>query len=169
MSTSLADTDTLRGAAVAAIAEAWGALAAEHVVPCSRYRPYIRVGRDYEGGLLSGGAAFAQFSQTLLQMYPAWFAALSGQDPRWFPDNLAFQFVEAAIAELTRRGETGDTPSDAVEVTLLHLVDYLDSDDSRPACARRVSHLMTADRKELMIAGGHDPGVPAVPGDPSDR
>jgi len=153
MSTSFADMDTLRGAAVAAIAEAWGALAAEHVVPCSRYRPYIQVGRDYEGGPLSRGPAFAQFSQTLRQMYPAWFAAPSGQDPRWFPDNLAFQFVEAAIAELTRRGETGDTPSDAVEVTLLHLVDYLDSDDSRLACARRVSHLMTADRKELTIAG----------------
>ena len=153
MSTSLADMEVLRGAAVATIAEAWGALAAEHVVPCSRYRPYVQVGRDYEGGLLAGGPAFTQFSETLKQMYPAWFAAASGQDPRWFPDHLAFRFIEAAIAELASRGETGDTPNDAAEVALLQLVDYLDSGDSRLACARRVSHLMTADRKELTIAG----------------
>jgi hypothetical protein len=152
MTTLLADMATLRDAAVAAITEAWCALAAEHVVPCSQYRPYIQVGRDYEGALLAGCPAFTQFSQRLGQMYPAWFDAPEGQDPRWFPDNLAFQFVEATIAELTRLGETGDTPNDAVEVTLLHLVDYLDSEDSRLACARRVSHLMTSDRKELTIA-----------------
>jgi len=153
MSTSLAEMDTLRGAAVAAITEAWGALAAEHVVPCSRYRPYIRVGRDYEGGLLTGRPAFTQFSEILQQIYPAWFAAPWGQERRWYPDHLAFQFIEAAIAEVTCRGETGDTPNDAVEVALLHLVDYLDSGGSRLACARRVSHLMTADRKELTIVG----------------
>ena len=153
MTTSLADIDALRGAAVAAITEVWGVLAAEHIVPCSRYRPYIQVGRDYEGRLLSGCPAFTQFSETLRQMYPAWFGAPSDDSARWFPDNLAFEFVEATIAELTRRGETGDTPNDAVEVTLLHLLDYLDSEESRLACARRVSHLMTADRKELTIAG----------------
>lgn len=153
MTTSLADMDVLRGAAAAAITEVWGVLTAEHVVPCSRYRPYIQVGRDYEGRLLSGCPAFTQLSETLRRMYPAWFGAPSDDSARWFPDNLAFDFVEAAIAELTRRGETGDTPNDAVEVALLHLIDYLDAKDSRLACARRVSHLMTADRKGLTIAG----------------
>jgi hypothetical protein len=86
-------------------------------------------------------------------MYPAWFGAPSDDSARWFPDHLAFDFVEATIAELTRRGETGDTPNDAVEIALLRLLDYLDTKDSRLACARRVSHVMTADRKELTIAG----------------
>lgn len=153
MSTSLTDIGALRRAAVAMISEAWDTLAGEHVVPCSRYRPYVQVGRDYEGVALSGRPAFKQFSGTLRELYPAWFDSPSGQFTRWYPDVLAFQFVDATIAELTRRGETGDTPNDAVEVTLLHLVDYLDSEDSRVACARRVSHLMTADRKELTIAG----------------
>jgi Apea-like HEPN len=101
---------------------------------------------------LAGRPAFTQFSEMLRQMYPAWFAAPSGQDPHWFPDHLAFRFIEAAIAELTSRGETADTPNDAAEIALLNLVDYLDSGESRLACARRVSHLMTADRKELTIA-----------------
>ncbi|HXL93103.1 MAG TPA: hypothetical protein VN969_29605, partial [Streptosporangiaceae bacterium] len=61
--------------------------------------------------------------------------------------------VLARLAELTRCGETGDTPVGAVEVTLLHLVGYRNTADSPPRPARRVSHLMTADRKELMIAG----------------
>ena len=153
MTTSLGDMEALRGAADAAITQVWGVLAAEHVVPCSRYRPYIQVGRDYQGDLLSGCPAFKQFSETLRQMYPAWFSAPSDDNARWFPDHLAFDFVEATIAELTRRGETGDTPDDAVEIALLHLIDYLDTEDSRLACARRVSHLMTADGKELTIAG----------------
>jgi hypothetical protein len=114
MTTSLTDVETLRRASVAMITEAWDALAAEHVVPCSRYRPYVQVGRDYEGLALSGSPAFTRFSETLRQLYPAWFDALSGQSPRWYPDTLAFQFVDAAIAELTRRGETGGPPSDAV-------------------------------------------------------
>jgi hypothetical protein len=54
MTTSLADMDAQRGPAVAAIAEAWGVLAGEHVVACSRYRPYIQVGRDYQGGRARG-------------------------------------------------------------------------------------------------------------------
>jgi hypothetical protein len=153
MITSLTDLETLRRAAVAMITEAWDILAAEHVVPCSRYRPYIQVGRDYEGHTLSGCPAFTQFSETLRPLYPMWFDTLSGQSPRWYPNTLTFQFIDATIAELTRLGETGDTPNDAIEVTLLHLVDYLDSKDSRLACARRVSHLMTADRQELTIAG----------------
>jgi hypothetical protein len=153
MTTSNTYIEKLRQAAVNVITEAWNALATEHVVPCSRYRPYVQVGRDYEGGALHGRPAFTRFVDTLRQLYPVWFDAAPGQFPRWSPDVLAFQFIEATIAELTRRGETGDRPSDAIEVTLLQLVDYLDSEDFRLACARRVSHLMTADRKELTIAG----------------
>lgn len=153
MTTPLGDIETLRSAAVQMIAEAWDALAAEHVVPCSRYRPYIQVGRDYEGATVMRGPAFAQFSATLQQLYPAWFEAPQGQSPRWFADNLTVRFVDACIAELALRGETGEAPSDAVEVMVLELMDYLDSPDSRLACARRVSHLMTEDRQELSVAG----------------
>jgi hypothetical protein len=150
---SLTDLNELRRAAAAMVAEAWDVLAAEHVVPCSRYRPYVQTGRDYEGQALSGRPAFMQFTGALRQQYPAWFDASPGESPLWFPDNFAFRFVEAAIAELTRRRETGNAPSDAVEVVLLELIGYLDAGDSRVACARRVSHLMTADRRELTIAG----------------
>lgn len=153
VTTSLADVETLRHAAAGVIAEAWDALAAEHVVPCSRYRPYVQVGRDYEGVLLMGGPAFGKFTVTLRAVYPGWFEAPQGQFPRWYTDNLAFRFVDACIAELSRRGETGEAPTNAVEVMVLELADYLDSADARLGCARRVSHLMTEDRQEVRFAG----------------
>ena len=70
VTTSLADVEAMRRAAVEMISEAWAALETDHVVPCSRYRPYIQVGRDYEGGALAGRPAFAQFSATLGKLYP---------------------------------------------------------------------------------------------------
>ena len=136
--TSLTDLGTLRHAAADMITEAWGRLAEENVVPCSRYRPYVQAGRDYEGGALANGPAFVQFSAALWQLYPSWFEAPQGQFPRWYPDNVAFHVIDACIAELSARGETGDTPNDAVEVVLLELADYLDSGNARLACARRV-------------------------------
>ena len=39
-------------------------------MPCSRYRPYVQVGRDYEGVALSGLPAFIQFNDTLRQLGP---------------------------------------------------------------------------------------------------
>jgi Adenylate and Guanylate cyclase catalytic domain len=83
------------------------AAAAEHVVPCFRYRPYVQVGRDYEGATVMRGPAFAQVSATLLQLYPAWFEAPQGQSRRWFADNLTVCFVDACIAELALRGGDG--------------------------------------------------------------
>jgi hypothetical protein len=111
VTTSLADVETLRHAAVQMIAEAWDALGAEHVVPCSRYRPNIQVGRDYEGMLLMGGPAFGNFTATLRAVYPAWFEAPQGQFPHWPADTLAFRFVDACIAELSRRARWARRPA----------------------------------------------------------
>ena len=151
--TSLIGVETLRRAAVDMIAEAWDALACDHVVPCSRYRPYVHVGRDYEGAAVMGGPAFAQFSATLRDLYPRWFDAAPAAFPLWYSENLACSFVDACVAELSLRGESGDAPSDAVEAMVLELVDYLDAPEARVACARRVSHLMTEDRQEMTLAG----------------
>jgi hypothetical protein len=151
--TSLTEVETLRRAAVDMISEAWGALARDHVVPCSRYRPYVRVGRDYEGTSVMGRPAFAQFSAALRNLYPEWFDAEPGAFPRWYPDNLVCSFIDACVAELSRQGESGDAPSDAVEAMVLELVDYLDAPEAQVGCARRVSHLMTEDKQEMTVAG----------------
>lgn len=86
------------------IAEAWGVLAADHVVPCSRYRPYIQVGCDYEGTALMARPAFVEFSTALETLYPGWFEAAPGASPRWYAQNLACSFVDACVAELSLTG-----------------------------------------------------------------
>jgi hypothetical protein len=86
-------------------------------------------------------------------LYPEWFDAEPGAFPRWYPDNLACSSIDACVAELSRQGESGDAPSDAVEAMVLELVDYLDAPEAQVACARRVSHLMTEDMQEMTVAG----------------
>jgi hypothetical protein len=103
--------------------------------------------------MLMNRPAFRQFSAHLERMYPGWFSAPPNRSPRWLPDNFAFSFVEACVTELTRLGGTGADAGEAVGVVLPELTGYLGSADASLACARRVCHLMTADRKELTLAG----------------
>jgi hypothetical protein len=143
----------LHDAAAELIAEAWKALAAVRVVPCSDYRPFIRVGRDYEGLVLMNGPAMLRFTTLLANKYPDRFQAPLGAFPRWDASMIAFSFVEACVAAMSRYEETGDAPGEAFDETVIELADYLAAADARVCCARRVSHLMTPDRQELTIAG----------------
>jgi hypothetical protein len=147
------DLLALYRAAAELIPEAWKALAAADVVPCSRYRPFIEVGRDYEGVVLMGLPAMERFTALLASMYPLWFQAPPGAFPRWPASTIAYRFVDACVTEMSIHGETGAAPGEAFEETVLELADYLSAADARLCCARRVSHLMTADHRQLKIAG----------------
>lgn len=149
----LGDLLELHDAAAELIAEAWKALAAVRVVPCSDYRPFIRVGRDYEGLVLMNGPAMLRFTTLLANKYPDRFQAPLGEFPRWDASMIAFSFVEACVAAMSRYEETGDATGEAFDETVIELADYLAAADARVCCARRVSHLMTPDRQELTIAG----------------
>jgi hypothetical protein len=149
----LGDLLELHNAAAELIAEAWKALAAVRVVPCSDYRPFIRVGRDYEGIVLMNGPAMNRFTALLADRYPDRFQARPGEFPRWDASMIAFSFVETCVAAMSRYEETGDAPGEAFDETVIVLADYLAANDARVCCARRVSHLMTPERQELTIAG----------------
>jgi hypothetical protein len=149
----LGDLLEFHHAAAELIAEAWKALTAVRVVPCSDYRPFIRVGRDYEGIVLMNGPAMNKFTALLTERYPDRFHAPPGEFPRWDASMIAFSFIEACVAAMSRYEETGDAPGEAFDETVIELADYLVAADARVCCARRVSHLMTLDRQELTIAG----------------
>ena len=142
-----------RTAAAELIAEAWKALAAVRVVPCSDYRPFIRIGRDYEGHVLMNGPAMNRFTALLTERYPDRFQAQHEDFSRWDASMIAFSFVEACVAAMSQSEETGDAPGEAFDETVIELADYLAADDARVCCTRSVSHLMTPDRQELTIAG----------------
>jgi hypothetical protein len=149
----LGDLLGLHNAAAELIAEAWKALADVRVVPCSDYRPFIRVGRDYEGIVVMNGPAMLRFTALLEDRYPSRFQARPGEDPRWDASLIAFSFIEACVAAMSQYQETGDAPGEAFDETVIELADYLAAADTRVWCARRVSHLMTPDRQGLTIAG----------------
>lgn len=74
----------LHKAATELTTEAWQALAAVGVVLCSAYRPFIKVGRDYEGHVLMGSAvAMGRFAALLSSKYPGRFQAPPSEFPRW--------------------------------------------------------------------------------------
>lgn len=149
----LGDLLELHSAAAELIAEAWKALTAVRVVPCSVYRPFIQVGRDYEGMVLMNGPAMNKFTALLAGKYPDRFQAGPGELSSWNVSTIAFSFVEACVAKMSRYEETGDAPGEAFDETVIELADYLAAADARVCCARRVSHLMTPDRQQMTIAG----------------
>jgi hypothetical protein len=133
------------------LSEAFTSLRELHVIPCSAYHPYLRVGRDYEGDAVMNGRAFKEFEATLERVYPDWFHSEPSAFPRAYPGHLAFSLMEAAIARLARSGEDYQATAETVEALIVQLIEYLDADTATVVCARMVCHLMTKDRKEAQI------------------
>src|SRR5207302_6809218 len=86
--TSLTDAEAIRADAVAMLTETFAALEELHVLPCSDYHPYVRVGRDYEGIAVMRGEAFTKFEETLNRLYPDWFQSTPPDFPRAYPNQL---------------------------------------------------------------------------------
>jgi Apea-like HEPN len=149
--TAITDAEAVRADAVAMITEAFASLRELHVLPCSVYHPYVRVGRDYEGAAVMRGEAFTKFDETLKRLYPDWFQSTRPDFPRSFPNQFAFSLIQASIARLGRSGEDYQASSETVEALIVQLIDYLDAGTASVSCARMVCHLMTEDRKELLV------------------
>jgi hypothetical protein len=149
--TSLADAEMLRADAVAMLTEAFSSLERLHVLPCSDYHPYSRVGRDYEGAAVMSGHAFVRFDETLARMYPSWFQSTPPAFPHAYPNAFAFSLIEASIAYLARNDEDFQATSETVEELIIQLIAYLDVGLAKVSSARMVCHLMTEDRHELEI------------------
>ena len=151
LKTSLADAEAIRADAVVMLTEAFASLERLHVLPCSDYHPYVRVGRDYDGAAVMSGRAFVAFEQTLTHLYPAWFGSTPPAFPRAYPNQVSFSLIEASIAHLGRSGQDYRATSETVEELIVQLIDYLDVEETKVSSARVVCHLMTEDRHELEI------------------
>jgi len=147
--TTVSRLEQVRAAEVAMITEAFEKLRDAHVIPCSAYHPYIRVGRDYYGPNIMNGQAFRGFEETLNGIYPQRFDAMRPAFPRSFASEFAFSLLEAAVACIGLNDEDYDPTSATVEALIVALVEYLEAESSTVTCARLVGHLMTHDREEL--------------------
>ena len=105
------DEAHLREAARSFLSAALDALRAEHVVPTSRYQPFLRVGHDYVGTTVTGDEC-AAFEQAIAASHPR-FSDDAPDRERDFAHIYLFSFLQAFIAEvaLNREAWSPDAPS----------------------------------------------------------
>jgi hypothetical protein len=141
----------LRAASRAFIASAFDVLLKEHVIPTSVYYPYVTVGYDYEGASIMRLPAYRALEARLNETYPERFPAEPlGQPHPEFASKYIFSFLEACVTRCARDGNF-DAVSGAVDESIDELLAVLAKTSYELVCCRHVSHLTTANGKEMQI------------------
>lgn len=117
------------------------------MLPASRYRMYLRVGHDFEGGRFPThdglkGAIEAAFPR---------FAEVAPFQQAAYAEPYIFSFLEACIAKLTKYGDGNLEFGSIVDECISDLRRALESESSTVACLRMTSHLETHDQKPLAV------------------
>ncbi|MBR7838595.1 hypothetical protein KDL01_35335 [Actinospica durhamensis] len=112
----------LKTAARAFIGAAMPAFAEYNLIPTSFYRPFLRVGHDYEGGVVLGLPEFKELESALTRAYPDRFpdTPTAGID-REFPITYILRFLEATVARCAANAEEYEADSDFGRVFRAHL------------------------------------------------
>jgi hypothetical protein len=148
----LEDIRRLKAAGCQMLDEAFAALAAEHVIPCPDGYPYVRVGRDFEGGDVMFRPRWKEFSRALDELFPEWFRPpKQGTFPRWFSEPLMFSFLEAAIARIGRMGGPYSGSHPAAVRLIFFLIRYLRAPEQEVAAAVLMGHLTTDSQQDVQI------------------
>ena len=151
---TLTNASRIHAAALAFVDEAFAALTEDHVVPPSRYHPYLRVGRDYEGGDVNV-PTFADLKEVLESSFPERFALPLGDKERDFADLWVYSLLEASIARCSRNGEAFVATSIGVEESTAELLTAMQSRDGKVSTCRLVAHLTTADGGAFDVGDVH--------------
>jgi hypothetical protein len=132
------------------IAEAFGALEREHIIPTPVYHPYVSVGRDYFGDTLRGVEGYRPLEEALERAYPARFAEPRTRRHPEFAAHYIFTLLEACVA---RGGLADDFQIDGAPVieSITELITTLDSDTYEVVCIRHISNLTTPDLEEVAL------------------
>jgi hypothetical protein len=150
---SLMQLEVLRAKAVAMVESAFARLTELHVIPCPRFHPYLRVGRDYYGMDIMTLSAFREFEETLTEFFPTRFVpTTTGGFPPEYPNRYGFDLLEASVAALTQFDEEYVATSATVEQKIVDLAEMLQQDNRSVICARAVTH-MTTNAGEVLQLG----------------
>lgn len=144
--------DEIRLLANSFLQEAWQYLRTEHVVPASRFRPYLHVGTDYEGQPLMGMSSFTALEAALLAQFPHRFKEPLVAEKPEFPNHYIFRLLEAHIAHSAKLGEDAEGAAIASPVVNEFLT-ALSADEYTLVSARLVSHVTTATMEPIEIDG----------------
>ena len=118
----LADDDDarIREAARDALRQSFVTLAEEQVLPRSRYRPWIRMARDYFGHAVERSEG--PLAKALEAALPVRFDRQRGPAPD-YPWNYASALLEAAVAAATLADEPCDIASPSVQATIDEVIE----------------------------------------------
>jgi len=144
--------DKIRLLANSFLQQAWKDLRIEHVVPASRFRPYLHVGTDYEGQPLMGMSSFTALKAALLAHFPNRFEEPLKANKPEFPNHYIFRLLEAYIAHSAKLGD--DAEGAAIASTVVNeFLAALTADEYTLVAARLVSHVTTATMEPIEIDG----------------
>lgn len=127
-------------------------LAAERVIPTSRYHPWIWVGRDYEGAVLMHTPEFTQLEDMLNRAYPARFDDPLKRQHAEFSNSYIFHMIEAAVRRCADDGDYG-VDSQGVTRSIEEMIAILDEPHHGLAVVRAMSHIATVDGQAVTIDG----------------
>lgn len=125
-------------------------LAAERVIPTSRYHPWIWVGRDYEGAVFMHTPEFTQLEDMLNRAYPARFDDPLKRRHAEFSSSYIFHMIEAAVRRCADDGDYGED-SQGVGSSIEEMISILDAPHHGLAVVRAMSHIATGDRQAVTI------------------
>ncbi len=140
-------TVSLEDEARAFLGAALGVLRDEHVVPPSRYQPFLHVGDDYVGATV-GGSEYVAFEKAIAKRHPR-FSDDTPIGERDFAHMYLFSFLEAFVAEVTLRGEDCSPDAPSFDRCVDSLVSAVDAGSWEVACCREVSNLTTTNGETL--------------------
>ncbi|ACU77744.1 hypothetical protein Caci_8931 [Catenulispora acidiphila DSM 44928] len=147
-------TDHLRTVARAFVGAALPALAELRVVPASVYRPFLRVGNDYEGSNVMGLPEFTELEAAVQRLLPERFM-LSTTPPRQpnleFANSYIFGLLEAAIARCAVALADFEADNELVGQTIEDWLALLEAGTEQLHCCRVVSHVTTETDEPVKI------------------
>lgn len=135
------------------IGAAFPALAELHVIPTPFYHPWVQVGRDYEGGAVSG-PELEELEAMLQVMYPDRFSDPLAKEHAEFPHFYTFSLLEGSIRRCADGGGDvyeADTPP--VQESIDEFIRVLESPEYTMSCCRAMSHLTTKGPASVTIGG----------------
>jgi hypothetical protein len=126
-------------------------LTEEHVLPASRYRPYLHVGTDYEGPSLMAMASFTALEKALQFHFSDRFKdPLTSTKPE-FPNHYIFRMLESFISQQTRARYVGGPNLEVESDVIEDLLAGLRAEEYTVVAARVVSHMSSLTNEPVEI------------------
>lgn len=134
------------------ITAAFARLAGEGLIPTLKRRPYLSVGRDYDGPRVSSLPEFVALRQDLETNWPDAFDDPNSKLDPEFADDYIFSFLETCVSRCSRDG-VFENSSAAVDESIEDLYRSLVAGAHSLTAVRAVSHLTTADGNPVALNG----------------